>query len=518
MKKSILFLLLIAAFSVGAQKYVPFPTENAEWNVHFRTSDGGLIITSKILNYVLQGDTVIDLKSYKKLYLKSFTNDGVLLKLKAAIREENKKIFMIDFSEWGYMSQVKSLSPSTKNCLKQSKQYQSYGKEYLMYDFNKNQIGDTLYRFNYGYGLITAIDSIKIGNSYRKRYKLNDVWGEKEYVIEGIGSVNQGLFGVITPLLACMTSFEWHFVSFSQNNECIYKSQDYKDCVTTARWDDSDYLKVGTQWYYDEKDAVFPYGLSDNYFSVKVTGETVVKGKNCKVMQHLRNKPMCFGYDQTVSIYQSNDTVYFYNTTSQKFSTLYVYNAQVGNSWVIEYPRINVLATIDSIRYKQSLGKIVKYVSYSMQYTDVPGTFTYNSSIIEGIGDIMYYFNSNIYWLPTCDESAVYTGLRCYVHPDYGTYHVPGALDCAYVTDVAELNQNSLKIKLNSSGVLTVEGIQTTESCTFELLDLKGSVILRTTITTSENTLNMSQYDKGLYLYRISANGVLLKAGKIVKN
>lgn len=56
-----------------------------------------------------------------------------------------------------------------------------------------------------------------------------------------------------------------------------------------------------------------------------------------------------------------------------------------------------------------------------------------------------------------------------------------------------------------------------TEPCMLELLDLKGSVMLRTTVNASENTLNVSQYDKGLYLYRISANGALLKAGKIVK-
>ncbi|MEI6754088.1 MAG: hypothetical protein WCK78_13100 [Paludibacter sp.] len=45
----------------------------------------------------------------------------------------------------------------------------------------------------------------------------------------------------------------------------------------------------------------------------------------------------------------------------------------------------------------------------------------------------------------------------------------------------------------------------------------KGSVITRTMLITSQNTVNLTQYDKGLYLYRISANGLLLKAGKIVK-
>ena len=94
---------------------------------------------------------------------------------------------------------------------------------------------------------------------------------------------------------------------------------------------------------------------------------------------------------------------------------------------------------------------------------------------------------------------------------------MPGTLDCAYVTEISKQNYNTLKVNLNSSGILSVEGDLSTTSCVFELLDLKGSVMLRTTVTTSENTLNLSQYDKGMYLYRISANGALLKAGKIVK-
>ncbi len=55
------------------------------------------------------------------------------------------------------------------------------------------------------------------------------------------------------------------------------------------------------------------------------------------------------------------------------------------------------------------------------------------------------------------------------------------------------------------------------EPCTFELLDLKGSVIMRTPISSVQNTVNLSQYDKGLYLYRITTNGVMIKSGKVVK-
>jgi hypothetical protein len=118
MKKSILFLFLIAAISVGAQKYIPFPTENAQWNIHYKVSDG-IVIESIILCYSLQGDTIINEKSYKKLYLKTGTSDLPLMKLKGAIREENKRIYLIDFAVWGYMSQVRPLSPGVKNCMKQ---------------------------------------------------------------------------------------------------------------------------------------------------------------------------------------------------------------------------------------------------------------------------------------------------------------------------------------------------------------------------------------------------------------
>ena len=55
------------------------------------------------------------------------------------------------------------------------------------------------------------------------------------------------------------------------------------------------------------------------------------------------------------------------------------------------------------------------------------------------------------------------------------------------------------------------------DDCSFELLDLKGALLLRSTVNASQNLLNLSPFDKGMYLYRISNNGILLKAGKIVK-
>ncbi|MDD4994324.1 MAG: T9SS type A sorting domain-containing protein [Paludibacter sp.] len=42
-------------------------------------------------------------------------------------------------------------------------------------------------------------------------------------------------------------------------------------------------------------------------------------------------------------------------------------------------------------------------------------------------------------------------------------------------------------------------------------------MLIQSNLNLSENTIDIVKLDKGLYLYRISVNGTLLKAGKIVK-
>jgi len=239
MKKLILYLLIIVSSGLSAQKYVPFPTENAQWNIHYKETDAWLsygVIKSIILNYVLQGDTIINTKTYQKLYLKTISSGLVEMKLKGLIREENKRVYLIDLTREGYMSQVKQLSSNVKSQMEQFLKFDD-NVELLLYDFNKNQLGDTLSSASFFGGKIIAIDSVLIQNSYRKRYKIS--WFKDEYVIEGIGSVSGGLFGTITPLLTSMYNYEWEFVCYSQNDECIYKNPDYVDCNSTVKWSDA---------------------------------------------------------------------------------------------------------------------------------------------------------------------------------------------------------------------------------------------------------------------------------------
>ena len=245
MKKSILFLLLIAAISVGAQKYVPFPTGNAQWNIHFKNWSSTSVLSSYIIEYKQQGDTVLNGKTYRKIYS---TSPGTLngSYYRGGIREENKRIYWLDNTNSGYFGIGKYLSNGQKDCMKQ---YMTANpNEVVLYDFNKTKIGDTLIT------KIIAIDSVKIQNTYRKRYTILPYrqtigWQyTNDYVIEGIGSVKNGLLASVTPLLACIEPPMWEFVSFQQDNQVLYKNPAYVSYDSTTRWEDKKYFDKNDMW------------------------------------------------------------------------------------------------------------------------------------------------------------------------------------------------------------------------------------------------------------------------------
>lgn len=153
--------------------YHLLPDSNAIWSV-------------SNIKFVVEGDTIINSKNYKKYYFQYETNNFIFNKVNAryisALREENKEIYIIP-------------KDSTN--------------ELLLYKFDIN-IGDTIthwsyspflsysqYNINQYKSVVESVDSLQIDNIYRKRYKLNNnnslPTTYTEYWIEGIGS-NVGLF------------------------------------------------------------------------------------------------------------------------------------------------------------------------------------------------------------------------------------------------------------------------------------------------------------------------------------
>ncbi len=251
MNKIVIYFLLILSGSTFAQKYVPFPTENAQWNVFYASSWNQPMDTT-LMKYSLQGDTIINNIQYKKVCRNIGTTTNPVFKGVGGLREQNKKIY---YNGFGY-----------------NENYGGFNNiENLLYDFNK-KVGDTVKVNQWREYTITKIDSVKIGNEYRKRY--NDC------IIEGIGDVVSGLFGIMVLIPTCDCYQEWHFICFSQNGESVYKNPDYVDCGSTKKWSEKKYLADAACW------TEFTININTNWVVYKsqyyLDGDTILSGKTYK--------------------------------------------------------------------------------------------------------------------------------------------------------------------------------------------------------------------------------------------
>lgn len=189
----ILILELIFVCNSFSQMYVPFPSSNAIWRQSANRYNG---TSNTCWDYQLyiKGDTIINGTPYHNIYMSGtwgpFCNNATYNNPSAAIREDlNKHIYVYSYFD---------------------------SAEHLLYDFNLS-VGDTLpnpqpYAWNPYLSnenkIITLIDSVQVGGTFRKEYWCSDTtWMGGcnssqciNYValIEGIGST-YGLFGDLSP-------------------------------------------------------------------------------------------------------------------------------------------------------------------------------------------------------------------------------------------------------------------------------------------------------------------------------
>ena len=203
MNKFILtFISALFFLSTHAQTsvYHPFPDSNAVWNFHYSINCpvGGWPVPEADFSIIIAGDTTINGFLYKKLY-SPFVSAGPNPNncplpdtgYQGVIRQDilNKKVYVIP-------------------------KYTT--TEQLYFDFNYS-VNDTITGFLSSYFFIVqSVDSVLIGNSYRKKWMLNQWFNA--YVIEGIG-FNYGLIH--------QTDFfsdgpGYSLKCFNQNNQTLY--------------------------------------------------------------------------------------------------------------------------------------------------------------------------------------------------------------------------------------------------------------------------------------------------------
>jgi len=112
-----------------------------------------------------------------------------------------------------------------------------------------------------------------------------------------------------------------------------------------------------------------------------------------------------------------------------------------------------------------------------------------------------------------------------YIYSDNGTQIPMRTVYLAFAekknlwTGINEINAKSnLQIYPNpTTDKITINSELLSEPCTFELIDLRGVVVLRFNVDAINNILEMKSFSNGLYMYRLTKQGRIINTGKLVK-
>ncbi len=218
---------------------------------------------------------------------------------------------------------------------------------------------------------------------------------------------------------------------------------------------------LGATWHY-EVSELFNGNIS--YVEVISIGDTIIQGKNCKILW----TDWVMKQSNEYTYMDSNLIVYHYNSEYAQFYPIYNFNANVGDHWTeFAHDRCDGDSTVeirvesvDSISINSHTLK-----TFGMQYYEAGSNYYVNGSdsVIEWIGSANYLFPLTA--ADSCDGifpsyyEGPYFQLRCYNDSTIGLYETGISPSCDYtsIKDIS-LNENKVKIYPNpSSSELNIE-------------------------------------------------------------
>ena len=199
-------------------------------------------------------------------------------------------------------------------------------------------------------------------------------------------------------------------------------------CFGTFNAQTNGFAPLGAEWYFD----VFnPWSSQPEYTLFYVNGDTTIQGHHCSVIQQsyngMWNSNWGIGHEDGDFVYHENNKVYWFNPTTDAFTILYDFNAEVGDTWYCDVDSCSYLVTVvsvDSVNWEGHTYRTQRVRSFENNIE------AFNGQIIEGIGYEKGLFPNDM----ACHGDIVFDigeieYLRCYSEDGDILYH-EGDFDC----------------------------------------------------------------------------------------
>ncbi len=261
---------------------------------------------------------------------------------------------------------------------------------------------------------------------------------------------------------------------------------------------DITYPVIGTEWYYEI--------LNDNgsvtYQYLECAADTTINGKRAKVM--IKSNTL---YDKdlitTVTheyVYYDDGKVLWWDKHSHEYTTLYNFNANVGDEWTINVGNLSITMHVDATNSVVYDGKTCRVLTVS-DNADV-----FSGEIICGIGHTTSFFPEKI----LNNRGFRVDGIRCYWHNGEQMMQF-GDIDCDAIYnnyhDVEEnkagefaVYPNPVKYFIN---VISSDALGASLHTDYMITNVMGQTMMRGTISSENQQVDVSNLENGMYFIKV---------------
>lgn len=261
---------------------------------------------------------------------------------------------------------------------------------------------------------------------------------------------------------------------------------------------------LNAEWYYELQPLGGSYPSIVSFQYTKIVGDTILQTKNCMILQKINPINICESMGRKYEyIYESNDTVFWYNQDLNSFTILYNFASEAGDTWEISVRDCTFIVNVDSVNTMVLNNKNHKVLYVS----DLDNYFT--GKIIEGVGHTKSFFPKDIYWYchgVYCDSDII-DGIRCFLQGDTLVFHSDSTpCDTTYqlFTDLTD-NQITKKINVYPNPVKDILTIVFTNNTfsgknalCYRLYNFKGQIV-KEGLLSDNNSIHVGDLLSGLY-------------------
>ncbi len=277
-----------------------------------------------------------------------------------------------------------------------------------------------------------------------------------------------------------------------------------------------EFAPLESKWYFP---MYYSFSSSIGVLTYETIGDTIINNKFCKIL--FKDESTTLGNSGNYYFHQASDTIYHYDESNDEFDLVIVFNAEVGDTFLIEKPMgfaypDSMLCIIDSISYlnNSSTDSLrIQNVRLVAPYFNGNDTLdaVYHRTIIEKVGFGYGLLPLEIEWLA---DWRVEGDIRCYEDSEIGILNFSD-VDCLF-TPTVNIQEDKLRIYPNPASQFITIGSIHKKITKIEILNSMGKVVYEE--LNPKAKIDISTLNSGIYLIKIRMKGEDLISKLVVTN